>query len=487
MSNMEYDVIVVGAGPGGSACAALLAKKGLKTLLLEKNDRAGGKAMTVSKNGFSYEFWPVMGGPLHDSQFEFLLRELGLESEMTQPETVHTLHYRQKSGEYRAYNLPHPKAGESHELDPMDFMKMMEWLELGIEELEPVGRYVTEQLALTPEQIEELDDITFGEFISRFDVPKAFYSYIAAQLNVVFVQTIDRIAASEVVRTMQDMAKKGTGYYSQGGYGRLFERCAASVESNGGEVRYKTRVDRIIVEDGQAKGVATDKGDFHAPIVISNAGIQPTVLKLVGEDHFDKDYCGFVKDLVPSLGLMGIRYFIDKPLFETCSHIVFSDDSYMDNERIEKANSGAVPDELLVFLTVPANFDPDLAPTGKQCVLTSTLCPPDPELKNVQAWWDKLDEMMARLWPEFPQHVESKEYYGPKQVSALTRDQVLPGIGGECIGLGQTAGQCGKHKPSVESSIKGLYYVGCDAGGYGCGTHQAVDSAFYVSKTVVER
>jgi len=95
-----------------------------------------------------------------------------------------------------------------------------------------------------------------------------------------------------------------------------------------------------------------------------------------------------------------------------------------------------------------------------------------------------MDEMMERIWPGFTQHVESKEGYGTQQVSSASRDQVLPGIGGECIGLGQVVGQCGKHKPSARAPIRGLFYVGCDAGGFGCGTHQAVDSAFNVSRMV---
>lgn len=486
MPQSHYDVIVVGAGAGGAPCAALLAGKGMKTLLLEKNSRAGGKAMTVSKKGFRHELWPVTGGPMFNSQFDVLLEELGLESEKTHPETIHTLHYRQKSGAYQALDLPHTQEGEAQELDPSSFLEMMGWLELGLEDLDPIVGYITEMRALTPEQISEMDDITFHEYISRFNVPAAFYAYIAAQLNVIFVQTIDQIAASEVIKTMQAMMGGGTGYYSKGGYGRLFERCVASLEQDGGEVRYKAKVNRIIVEDGQTRGVATDEGDIHAPIVISNAGIQPTVLKLVGEEHFDEDYSGYVKGLVPSLALMGVRYFIDKPLLTSCSHIVFSDDSFVNKERAKKASTGAVPDELMVFLTVPSNFDAELAPPGKQCVLTSTVCPPDPKMENLEAWWDKMDEMMARVWPEFHSHVETRECYGPMQVSALTRDQVLPGIGGECIGLGQVAGQCGKHKPSAKAPIEGLFYVGCDAGGFGCGTHQAVDSALNVSKMVHE-
>jgi len=41
---MKYDVIVIGAGAGGSACAALLSARGYKTLLTEKNNWVGGKS-----------------------------------------------------------------------------------------------------------------------------------------------------------------------------------------------------------------------------------------------------------------------------------------------------------------------------------------------------------------------------------------------------------------------------------------------------------
>lgn len=56
MASPKYDVIVVGSGPGGVACAALLAKWGFKPLVLEKNDEIGGKAVTISsQEGFKHE------------------------------------------------------------------------------------------------------------------------------------------------------------------------------------------------------------------------------------------------------------------------------------------------------------------------------------------------------------------------------------------------------------------------------------------------
>ena len=41
MIHSEYDVIVVGAGPGGSIAAKVAASKGFRTLVLEKRQELG--------------------------------------------------------------------------------------------------------------------------------------------------------------------------------------------------------------------------------------------------------------------------------------------------------------------------------------------------------------------------------------------------------------------------------------------------------------
>ena len=42
-----FDVIVVGAGPGGYVCAIRCAQLGLRTALVEKNPRLGGTCLNV--------------------------------------------------------------------------------------------------------------------------------------------------------------------------------------------------------------------------------------------------------------------------------------------------------------------------------------------------------------------------------------------------------------------------------------------------------
>ena len=56
---------------------------------------------------------------------------------------------------------------------------------------------------------------------------------------------------------------------------------------------------------------------------------------------------------------------------------------------------------------------------------------------------------------------------------------------GESYGIALSIGQAGNEQLQGNSPIEGLFYVGCDAGGSGLGTHQAVDSGINVSKLVL--
>jgi prolycopene isomerase len=476
----SYDVIVVGAGFGGSSSAALLAKRGLKVLLLDKNAKAGGKAMAFSKGGFTYTAWVVIAAPTMDNRFEAVLKELGMEKkvELVAPGIQGSM-FKQSSGKW----VVGPQ-------DPTpDPNKIFDWLEIPEAERADALNLLAELTMMTPQDIAKLDDISYGEWLSQRKINKGLYSFLISLVSDgCFVLPVDSVAASEGIIVVQQMFLRGGGVFFKGGVGRVAETFAEAVEAFGGKTMLRSRVEKINIENGRVAGVSTDKETFRAPIVISNAGIQPTVLKLVGEKHFDKAYINYVKDLVPSLSFIGARYFLNKEVIKNVPFgAVFTRESAWSIDKWTKAKAGHIPEEMTVWYEVPSNYDPGAAPKGKQIVMTGFLGPCDPKLteKDIKPFLDKGDEMMFKAFPDLRAAIEAQEYYTPHDVSNLTRDSVLPGIGGECIGLGQVVGQSGAHKPSVRAPIQGLFYVGCDAGGIGVGTQQATDSGMKVADMVL--
>lgn len=473
------DAIVVGAGFGGSTCAALLARRGLRVLLIDKNKRPGGKAMVVSREGFTYELWPVIHAPARESRCKEVLRELGLEDavDLVEPRPRGAI-YLDSEGTPR----PFPR------LEEPDPTAVFDVLGIRADEREDAVRLLADLTLMGSEAAAALDDVSFDAWMRRRPAPRPLRSYLNAICNGVFMVPTEQLAASEAIATLGEIFVQGGGLYCRsGGIGRLAEIFASAVEANGGRMRLGERVRSIQVRNGAVTGVSTARGEHRAPVVVSNAGIQPTVLRLVGEEHFDPAYVDRVRELAPSLGMIGIRYFLDRRLLDEPFYLVFSDEGHWTAERWRRADAGESPGDVILWVQVPSANDPSLAPPGRQCVLTGTWSSPDPDapLDSHERWWRKIDRMVERVWPGFHDHVERRETYGTREVSRLSRDSALPGLGGECIGLGQVVGQCGRHKPSPVSPLAGLFYVGTDAGGRGCGTHQAVDSGIRVAEAVL--
>jgi phytoene dehydrogenase-like protein len=481
MPHPSYDVIVIGAGFGGSACAGLLAKRGLKVLLAEKNSRAGGKAMSISKNGFTYTAWVVIGAPVVGNLYEAVARELGVEDliKLVTPGAPASL-YRTSSGAYaRVPNMP---VGQT---DPT---AIFDWLEIKPEDRELAMMFFAQLTMMAPEDIDKLHGISFEDWLRQFNIPRSLYAFLVSNCcDGMFMVPVDQLEAAEAISSLQDMFLRHGGIFCRGGYGSVAEAYCEAVRRRGGTVLMKAKTEQILVADGKVTGVVTSQGTFNAPIVISNAGLQPTMLKLVGEQHCGPDYLQYVKRLTPSWALLGYRYFLRQPVTDAPYGVVFSDDSPWSRERLDKAHAGQASREGVVYFEVPSNYDPTAAPPGKQMMITGSFCPPSPQMTQAQitAWAGAGEEIIFKAFPELESAIEDKELYTPKDVSNLTRESVIPGHGGETIGLGQIVGQCGPSKPSIEAPIRGLFIVGCDAGGTGVGTQQAIESGMNVAEAVL--
>ena len=483
MTNTSYDVIVIGSGPGGTSCATLLQKRGLNTLLLEKGNFLGGKMYSVEKDGYAYDLFPHGQVPMIGNQFETIFAELGIADEFERaleiddPREVITLAYRRKDWkEYR-------KVSQTQAMgDPEPFFKLF-----GMEDETDKANMLaimTEMMVITPEELSKLDGVTMKEWLDERDTPSELYNYMAFQANASLAEPIDLVSASEQLLIMQQIFLQGGGGQYKGGFGRLTNIMIREFEKNGGTVINNNKVEQITVEDGVVTGVVTEKGSFTAPVVVSSAGLQPTILKLAGEEHFDKGYVDYVKSLVPGWAFTSVRYFLDKPVMKTGMYVMYSDDSWLDVARYEKMKSGEIPDEVILFMVNHNFYDEHAAPPGKQVLVSGTVCTANPDAEEIDGLYKKMDQQMQETFPEIWEACERREYHGPKEIRNLTRDSAFPGVGGECVGLAQIVGQCGSDKPKSQTPLRGLYIAGADAGGEGMGTHQSALSGTRVARMV---
>jgi phytoene dehydrogenase-like protein len=479
MANKKYDVIIIGGGPGGITCGALLSKWGAKTLLVEQNETTGGKAVTpTNKDGFSYELGPKLQVPAQGPSFAVAFKELGMESQL-KPIPLNTagLAYRGPSGKYKKGTLP-----ASTGLSPEPFFEL--W------DLEPSKHdvalnFMINMAMMPPDQLAALDDLNSLEWLAQFkDLPEQLLDYMRMHANASLAEPIDLVSASEQLVIMQDIALRGAAGYYVGGFGRVLNDIAEAMKANGGEIKTKTKVQKIKVSNGRVTGVTTDQDTFDAPVVISDAGIQPTVLKLVGEKEFDAAYLSWVRGLVPSWAFTGVKYFLNKKVLPDQMYNVWASDTTMNLQRFLNMRAGKIADEIMFFGTVPSNFDPNMAPPGKQCIVSGTICSPDPKAKEIQTLHERLDKMWDKLYPGVMDALMYKEIEGPAEVSQFTRDSVMHGQGGECVGLAQIAGQCGRHTPSPKAPIGGLFYTGFDVGVAGMGTHRASGGGIKTARMV---
>src|SRR5260221_13632770 len=78
--NDSYDAVIIGAGIGGLICANLLARSGLRVLLVEQHYMAGGYCSTFRRKGYTFDaathFYPLLGNL--DTITGRLLQDLGV-------------------------------------------------------------------------------------------------------------------------------------------------------------------------------------------------------------------------------------------------------------------------------------------------------------------------------------------------------------------------------------------------------------------------
>jgi prolycopene isomerase len=186
-----------------------------------------------------------------------------------------------------------------------------------------------------------------------------------------------------------------------------------------------------------------------------------------------------VDKLKYSMSALALKVALKRPI--TDLKLVFSFSSEDPEQKYESILKGYVPDEVDLFIPIPSNYDPNLAPKGRQLIIAGTWMTQEIFDKNRERWIDNSMRCLQNIFPVLSDNLMWWDVTTPKDI------ELLAGKEASVVGVGQKVGQTGVNRPSSILPIEGLYIVGGDAGGWGIGTELAAESAIQCSELILKK
>ena len=418
----KFDVVIVGAGPNGEVLASYLQRAGAKVLLLERRHEMGGGLLTEDFGGFRFNLHAtyMMMGELMPPVDDLFLAQYGVE--FIRPPVQLSLFY-EKDRALVFYQDPKKTEESVDRLSPGDGAK---FARLYDDFKEVCDKCLIPQTYVAPIPPGEL-----AVMLNESEVGKKVMEWSEmSPLEILESYQIkdDRVKAALLYAGCKwgiEPDLVGIGYmfpiYAyrmlnaalvRGGSHRLNSAIMRSGYEAGIEVKELTEVKKIIVEDGEAKGVVTDKGEeIRSRVVVSSLNAPGTFLDLVGEDHLDADFVNSVKEwqwdewslFCAHLGTKHIPKYRAEANDPHCGEALSSVVGYGSVDDMVKhwkdCMDGTLPGAACVA-TPTSLFDPSQAPDGFNVVRLETEAPFEVKGKDWEEIKDGYASQILDLWSE---------------------------------------------------------------------------------------
>jgi len=436
----RYDVIVVGAGNGGLTTAALLAKRGLKVLVVEQHYIPGGCVTAIRRHDATLDVgaailygWGEKGYNPH----RFVMNELEEEIDMIRHESIWRMHLLGSQ-----VTVWHDKERFLHELTALfphqdreiralyaEFQEFYEAMVMANDVMvppteisppdglrsflkNPIGMMKLLRFLLKSEEEVINKHVSDPEVLCFFD----FVTGLFTQCNATESPAI-------LGATMFIDNHVGGACYPSGSPQMLPNKLERAIEKNGGQILYRELVDEILIYRGKAYGIRLKNGtEIMADRIVSNADVYHLYGSLVKPRHIRPKRMAWAQRFDPSVCALLLYLVVDREAVPE------------DAQPIELlcGNIHSFSEAICVF--IPSKDDPSLCPPDKHSltvIAPTSLKWPRPgdrfyqsdayyALKQQQADL-ALDQLEKWIFPNIRAHIVSMDIGTPSTLERYAR------------------------------------------------------------------
>jgi phytoene dehydrogenase-like protein len=451
----RYDAIVIGGGHNGLTTAAYLGRAGMRTLVLERRHVLGGAAVTEEiVPGFRFSVCSYVVSLLRPE----IIRELDLPRhgfELLPLEGTFTpLHddYLWRTDDH-AHTVREIRRWSRKDAEAYE--------EYGLQMFE-MARFIKPILSIIPPDPAGLDPrplMPLGALARDFSrLPERLQATFVQLMTMSSADLLDgwfetdplkaTMAASGIIGTFLGVRSPGTAYVllhhymgevdgafrawglPRGGTGAVSEAIAAAAREAGAEIRTEAGVERIVVRDGRARGVALESGEeIEAGVVVSSLDARQTFVRLMESGTLPADFEAEVKRFRYRGSSGKVNLALDTlPSFtalpgpgEHLRGAISISPSLDDMERAyDDAKYGHFSRKPYVDVVIPTLVDPSMAPPGKHVMSCFVQYAPYDLAEGPAAWDDQKEAFgdavinrIAEFAPNLPDIIVGRQVVTP--------------------------------------------------------------------------
>ncbi|MBU2541845.1 MAG: NAD(P)/FAD-dependent oxidoreductase [Candidatus Omnitrophica bacterium] len=445
----DYDVVIIGGGISGLICGCYLAKRGVNTLIVEKNISPGGYCASFVRQGFFFDACVCsLSGCGKDGSLQRIIQELDLKNDL----------------EFINYEIRDIVITPNYKVNLYGSVgKTIGELQRYFPKQEKAIKKFFEKILFSPiTSLSKMRNTSFKnnlDFYFTNEELKTILSIVLLGYTGVPPSRLSTLAAYLLYR---DFIFDG-GYYPLGGMQKFSNALANKFSEFGGTVTLATMVKKIILEDNIARGVILESGkSIFSKVVIAACDLHETFHSLIDATKVPKTISNRIHTRETSLSAFLVYLGISKDLDnlpDLKSHIWIINNNYNNIEKIYTNLLNKEYDYIgITSSSVKNNSFLDKRSTKESLFLFVNM-----PFVNERFWNEnkknvisgKMIKLAERLLPDITEHIKIKIIATPFTLFKSTLNYK-----GSAYGWADTTTQFCDPNFSQKTKIKNLYLTG---------------------------